>query len=134
MEQLVRVKEVFDNGTADVLLIRESACSGDCHKCSGCGAVQQAMLLTANNPVGAKPGDTVVISSESGPVLMGALVLYMVPLFLFIAGYIAGLALWERGALTGVLAFGIGIALAVIYDRKIVKKKNTVYTITGIRT
>jgi len=31
MEQLVRVKETFENGTANVLLVRESACSGDCH-------------------------------------------------------------------------------------------------------
>ena len=38
MEQLVRVKETFDDGTATVIHVRESACSGDCHKCSGCGA------------------------------------------------------------------------------------------------
>ena len=38
MEQLVRVKETFDDGTAMVIHVRESACSGDCHKCPGCGA------------------------------------------------------------------------------------------------
>ena len=32
MEQLVRVKEAFDDGTATVIHVRESACSGDCHK------------------------------------------------------------------------------------------------------
>ena len=41
MEQLVRVKEVYDDGTALVFRIRESACSGDCHKCSGCGAADR---------------------------------------------------------------------------------------------
>ena len=40
MEQLVRVKETYDDGTALVFRIRESACSGDCHKCSGCGAAR----------------------------------------------------------------------------------------------
>ena len=40
MEQLVRVKETFDDGTATVIHVRESACSGDCHKCSGCGAAK----------------------------------------------------------------------------------------------
>ena len=43
MEQLVRVREVYEDGTAQVLCIRESACSGDCHKCAGCGAVQETM-------------------------------------------------------------------------------------------
>ena len=52
MEQLVRVKETHGDGTATVLVIRESACSGDCHKCSGCGAAKEAILLTVENPVG----------------------------------------------------------------------------------
>ena len=51
MEQLVRVKEIYPDGTAQVLHIRESACSGDCHQCSGCGAVKQTMLLTAVNAI-----------------------------------------------------------------------------------
>ena len=51
MEQLVRVKETYDNGTALVIHVRESACSGDCHKCSGCGAAKESILLTAENPL-----------------------------------------------------------------------------------
>ena len=45
MEQLVRVKEIYDDGTALVFRIRESACSGDCHKCSGCGAAKFGATL-----------------------------------------------------------------------------------------
>ena len=131
MEQLVRVKEVFEDGPADVLLIRESACSGDCHKCSGCGAVQQKMLLTANNPIQAQPGQVVVIRSESGPVLAAAAVLYMLPLVLFFAGYLVSLAIWQTGAVAGIGGFVLGLVIAMVYDRKVMRKKKNIYTITG---
>ena len=129
MEQLVRVRKINDDGTAQVVHIRESACSGDCHKCSGCGAVKQAMLIDAFNPIGAQPGDMVEIRSETGPVLMGAVVLYMVPLLLFFAGYLLGDALWGMGALAGCAAFVLGFGLAAVYDRLVAKKQKTVYTI-----
>ncbi len=130
MEQLVRVQKCNDDGTAQVLHIRESACSGDCHKCSGCGAVQQKMLLTANNPIHAKPGQVVTVRTESGPVLAAAAMLYVLPLVLFFAGYLTFEHAWELGPLGGIVAFALGIVVAVVYDR-LVAKKQTTYTITG---
>lgn len=129
MEQLVRVRKINEDGTAQVVHIRESACSGDCHKCSGCGAVKQAMLIDAYNPIGAQPGDMVQIRSETGPVLMGAMVLYIVPLVLFIAGYLLGDAWWGMGPLIGALSFALGLGIAALYDRLVAKKQKTVYTI-----
>lgn len=131
MQQLVRVRQVHKDGTATVLCIRESACSGDCHKCSGCGAAKETILLDAKNSIGAKPGDLVTVESETGPVLKAAVVMYMVPMVLFFIGYAIGAALWQQGALVGCLAFAASIGLAVVYDRKVVKKQNTGYTITG---
>ena len=131
MEQLVRVREVYSNGTAQVVCIRESACSGDCHKCSGCGAAKETILLTADNPIGARAGDLVNVRSETGPVLKAAAVLYMMPLVLFFAGYAAGAALGLSGALFGVLAFALSIVLIVVYDRRMAKQDKTIYTITG---
>ena len=116
---------------AQVLVLRQSACSGDCHKCSGCGAVEQKLLLDARNAIGAKAGDTVRIAAESGPVLAAAAVLYIVPLLLFFLGYLLGEILWQRGGIAGCVAFAAGLLLAWIYDRRIVKKKKTIYTITG---
>lgn len=130
MEQQVKVRAVHADGTATVVRIRESACSGDCHKCAGCGAQQQTMVFQAINAIGAKPGDLVTVSSKSGPVLAGAAVLYMVPLVLFFAGYLAGAA-FGFGALAGCGGFLMGIAFAALYDRKVARKKQTVYTITG---
>ena len=131
MEQIVRVKQCFMDGTAQVVCIRESACSGDCHKCSGCGAAKEAILLTAVNALGAKPGDLVTIQSETAPVLKAAMVLYMMPLVLFFAGYAAGAALGISGGLAGCLAFAASIVLIVVYDRRMAKKDTAIYTITG---
>jgi len=131
MEQLVRVRETFDDGTALVVHVRESACSGDCHKCSGCGAAKETLLLKAENPIGARRGDLVKLESATGPVLKAAAVLYMLPMLLFFAGYFAGDSLWQRGALVGCLAFVAGIVIAVLYDRRMSKKDSTGYTITG---
>lgn len=130
MTQLVKIRKVDPDGMAQVILIRQSACSGDCHKCSGCGAAQETLLLDARNPIGAKPGDLVNIESESGPVLAAAAVMYILPLVLFLVGYAVGM-LWDLGALIGGLCFLLSIGIAVAYDRLVVKKRETVYTITG---
>ena len=130
MEQKAKVQKINADGTARVLVIRESACSGDCHKCSGCGAAKESLLFDAVNAIGAAPGDVVVIKSESGPVLAGAAVLYMVPLALFFLGYVLG-DLLGRGGLGGCLGFLAGIGIAALYDRLVASKKKTVYTITS---
>lgn len=131
MVQLVRVKQTHEDGTATVLCVRESACSGDCHKCSGCGAAKESILLRADNPIGACTGDLVKVESETGPVLKAAAVLYMLPLVLFFAGYALGAVLNISGGITGGLAFVLSIVLIVAYDRRMQKKEKTIYTITG---
>ena len=131
MEQLVRVKETFDDGTATVLLVRESACSGDCHKCSGCGAAKETMIFTAKNTIGASRGDLVKVESETGPVMKAAVVLYVIPLVLFFLGYYLGTLPGNFGALGGCLGFALGVAIVVVYDRLVVKKSNLGYTITA---
>ncbi len=131
MEQLVRVKEAHDNGTATVLLVRESACSGDCHKCSGCGAAKETVLFTADNPIGARRGDLVKVESDTGTVLKAAVVLYVLPLVLFFLGYYLGDLMGSLGSLIACLGFVLGVAIVVVYDRTVVKKKNIGYTITA---
>ena len=129
MEQIVRVREAHSDGTATVFLRRESACSGDCHKCSGCGAAKEVMIFRARNPIGARRGDLVVIESRTGAVMKAAAVFYVLPLVLFFAGFMLG-QFWDLGALFGGLGFLGAIALAVVYDRRIAKKEE-VHTITG---
>ena len=131
MEQVVRVKESYPDGTAQVVIVRESACSGDCHKCSGCGAAKETLLITAQNPIRAERGSLVTVRSESGPVLKAAAVLYVMPMVLFFLGYALGAAIGISGGLVGGLGFILGVALVIVYDRRFAKKVKTVYTITG---
>lgn len=131
MEQIVRVRNVHGDGTATVIHVRESACSGDCHKCSGCGAAKETMVFDAVNGIGAKAGDLVVVKSETAPVMKAVGVFYVLPMVLFFLGYWLGDAIWSLGALVGCLAFAAGIALAVGYDRIFAKQNKITYTITG---
>lgn len=124
MEQKVRIRELLPDGTALVVHVRESACSGDCHKCSGCGAARETITLRAANPIGAKVGDVVIIASESAPVLRAAAVTYLLPLALFFLGYLL-LGGWGGG-----LGFALGVAGVVVYDRRVAKRDRTEYTIT----
>jgi len=131
MEQMVRVKEAYPDGTALVIHVRESACSGDCHKCSGCGAAKESVLFTADNPIGARRGDLVKVESDTGTVLKAAVVLYVMPLVLFFLGYYIGTLMGDFGTLMSCLGFILGVVIIVIYDRKVIKKKNIGYTITA---
>lgn len=128
MEQIVRVSRLLPDGRAEVIRVRESACSGDCHKCTGCGAAKQTVCLTARNCIGARVGDLVVISSSSARVLKAAAVLYILPLVLFLAGYLVGENLWQRGVLTGLAGIALGVVCIKLYD-KLLSKKEMEYTI-----
>ena len=134
MQQIVRIRRLLDEDTAEVIRIRESACSGDCHKCSGCGAAQETLIFQAENPIHAKAGELVTVSSETKPVLKAAAVLYVIPLVLFFSLYLLGDAVLGQGAAFGCIGFALGIALAIVYDRRVLRKQKTVYTITGYPT
>lgn len=131
MEQLVRVRRTYPDGTAQVIHVRESACSGDCHKCSGCGAAKEAVLFTASNPIGAQVNDLVKVVSDTGTVLKAAVVLYVVPLVLFFLGYYVGTLMGIAPALIACLGFVLGIGVVVAYDRLVVRKAEIHYTITA---
>ena len=103
MQQLVKVITCEADGTAKVMLVRQSACSGDCHQCSGCGAAKETVFFTARNPIGARPGELVNVEAETGPVLKAAALLYLLPVVLFIAGYLVGMQ-WNLGGLEGAAA------------------------------
>lgn len=130
MEQTVTVRRLLPEGMAEVVRVRESACSGDCHKCAGCGAASQTMIFTASNPIGASVGDKVIVESDTATVLRGAVLLYVVPLVTFLVGYILGEHVWGKGILCSIAGFVLGMLPIKLYDRHLAKK-GTVYTIKG---
>ena len=50
---------------------------------------------------------------------------------LFFLGYYIGDVLWTLGALAGGVGFVLGVGIIVLYDRKVIRKKNIGYTITA---
>lgn len=125
MEQIVRVKSVGPDGTALVLCRRESACGGNCAQCGGCGDGQKTLEVTARNPIGAKPGDRVILETATGEVLGLVAVVYLVPILLLIGGYCA-FGLWA-----GLLGLALGFLGAVCLDRIRRGRKKIAFTITG---
>ena len=132
MEQIVRVHKLCENGKAQIIHVRQSACSGDCHECAGgCTAAKETMLIEANNPIGAQVGDFVRMESDTKSVMAAIAVMYVLPLVLFFAGYALGVWLGISGALIGCIGFVLGLLAAVAEDRRQQRNQKTIYTLVG---
>lgn len=131
MQQRVQVAKVFPDGYAEVFVQRESACSGDCHKCSGCGAAKQQVFVRARNAIGARPGEQVIVTSDDRQILPAMLVVYILPLILLLAGYFAGLGLGIMPGLMAAAGFGVGIIVMILYNRYVQQKRPVTFVITG---
>ena len=131
MQQQVQVSRVFPDGDCEVFVRRESACSGDCHKCSGCGAQAQQVYVRAENPIGAQPGDRVIVTSQARQVLPAIFVVYILPLLLMLLGYFAGAALAFPPGIPACAGFALGVAVIVAYDRFIARRRGVTYVVTA---
>lgn len=114
---------------AIITVLRESACSGDCHKCAGCGAVKQALRIRAKNPIGARNGDCVYVESSTATVLWAAVLVYLMPVVGFFGGYFLGLWM-EHVGLMATAGFFLGWLPALWYNAY-VKRRPPVYTLVG---
>ena len=121
--------EAVSDGIAVISVVRESACSGDCHKCAGCGAVTQTLQIRGINLIGAVKGDKVYVESSSGPVLWATALVYLVPILTFFLGYWLG-SLSHRITLWSVVGFALGWIPALCYNAY-VKKRPPTYTVVA---
>lgn len=118
MKQKVMVLSTSGN-MARVSYHRPTACHGDCSKCAGgCGsmAAKEEIIVSAENLIGARTGDSVYIEGETKKVAWAIVLVYVIPVVLFLAGYFLGQQ-WGHGNLIGVLGFFLGLALAVLESR-----------------
>ena len=86
MRQLAIVEELFQD-YALVNVKRATACGENCAMCKG-GCEATTKTVRAQNLVGAKPGDNVVIEIADSSVLFGALAVYIMPVFLMLAVFL----------------------------------------------
>lgn len=137
MTQIATVKRLLEDDRAEILVCRRSACGHDCASCGGCG-LENTVRVTApaENLLGAQPGDTVRVESESGRVLGMAFVLYLVPLVLLFFGYFVGVSLLylSEGAslVLGIVGLAVGVAINLLVDHRLRKAHAVQFRITEV--
>lgn len=105
--------------TAEVEIVRSSACGDSCASCGLCAG--QNAVVEAENTIGAKAGDTVVMDMADKKVLYAAFLVYIVPIIALIAGYFAGAALFNgeaAGVAAGFIAMALAFSVIILTDRR----------------
>ena len=116
------VTKLLPNGMAEVAVTRATACGGSCGSCEGC-MYQNEMTAEAKNLVNAIPGQRVVVESRSTVIFNAVLLVYIMPLVLFIAGYAVAYLLGASENICIVVSFAMLIVSAVILVQTQRRKK-----------
>ncbi|MBI5555772.1 MAG: SoxR reducing system RseC family protein [Elusimicrobia bacterium] len=130
LEEIGQVVKV-EGLEALVEMNRHSACA----HCGICAlGSQDKMEILANNSLGAKVNDQVKVSVSGPVILKSAFVVYIIPLFGLVLGYLLG---WYLGGEKLGVIVGIGGALLVLfslhyYDRKLKRENKLIVHITEI--
>ena len=131
MTQIATVNKVLRDGCAEIVVARQSACAHDCHECAGCGGTPAPVRAVVDNPIGALAGQKVVVESSNRQLMGIMLLVYMVPVALFLIAYVATMSLGSEGlsAAVSILAFFCGIVPAILYDRRLKRSGGMTFTI-----
>ena len=113
-----------DGGLALVEVQRANACGG-CAGKAGCGTAsfadyfgRRTARVSVRNPIGARPGEWVVVGYEERAFLRAAAVMYLLPIGALALGAAAGTA-WGGSEALGVLGAAAGLAGGLAFSRRI---------------
>lgn len=135
MTQIATVERLLGGGYAEVSVPRKSACGHDCEECAGCGVSGAAVHARAHNPIGARPGQKVVVESSTRKMLGIVVLVYAIPVALFLIGYLAAFFLGAGTAVQYTAAaagFLLGILAAIRYDRHLRAEGGLSFTIVRL--
>ena len=135
MTQIATVERILDADHAVISVPRKSACGHDCEECAGCGVSGAAVKAKAINPIGARPGQKVVVESSTQKMLGIVALVYAIPVALFLVGYLAAFFLGGTVAIqytVAVSGFVFGIVMAILYDRHLRAKGGLSFTIVRL--
>lgn len=109
----------------DVLIsvFKESSCS-HCNKCGDEDKISRELKIKIADEV--EIGDFIEFEIENKKVFIAAMVVYIVPVFIMIAGYFMGLKIFKKegmAVLSAFISLAISFSLVYIYDKLIVKNK-----------
>lgn len=135
------VTGIREDGWAQVVTDRKDSCDncGASHCCVSFGSSSE-MAIKALNSAGANVGDLVRLNLNSGTLLKGAAVLYVIPLAGLMSGVIAGaeldqwLAIGETASIVlfGLVGLILGFAMTAIISRRMSAKNKLTPIITRI--
>jgi sigma-E factor negative regulatory protein RseC len=127
MKERARVIKKED-GQSLVQIIRTSACSHCDEKCMLADDSHEVeeMEVLVNDPIGAEVGNMVELEMGAKPILVSALVVYLLPLVAIVAGYFAGsswlnvfIANSEIAGIVGsITSFFLSFLLLRAFDKK----------------
>lgn len=135
MTQIATVERILDADHAEISVPRKSACGHDCEECAGCGVSGASVYARASNPIGAQPGQKVVVESSTQKMLRIVVLVYLIPVVLFLAGYVimslltASVAAQYAVAVAGFVA---GIVFAIFYDRRLRARGGLTFNIVRV--
>lgn len=134
MTQIATVENLLAGGYATISVPRKSACGHDCEECAGCGVTGAAVRARAANPIGAQPGQKVVVQSDTQKMLRIVALVYLTPVVLFLAGYLGTMTLVSASTagVVGGIGFVAGILIAVAYDRRLRRQGGLRFTIVRL--
>lgn len=130
MTQIATVEKILDAGFVEISVPRKSACGHDCEECSGCGMTGAAIHARASDPVGVKPGDKVVVQSETKKLLGVVALVYLLPVVAFLLGYFLSEGLAEKVRyIIAIAAAAAAFLPSIFYDRYAKRHEVLTYTI-----
>ena len=100
-----------------------------------CGVSGVSVYVKALNTVGARPGQKVVVESDTKKMLKIVSFVYLIPVILFLAGYLIMLACNTSVAVQYTAAVAgavLGILLAIWYDRRVKARGGLSFTIVRV--
>ena len=86
MTQDAVVTRLLPNNMAEVAVARTTACGGNCPSCESC-IFQNEIKTLARNAVQARPGQRVVIATQSKAIFGAAALVYLMPIVLMLLSY-----------------------------------------------
>ena len=134
MTQIATVESLLSGDYALISVPRKSACGHDCEECAGCGVTGAAVRARAANPIGAQPGQKVVVQSDTQKMLGIVAMVYLIPVVLFLIGYLGTMLLASPSAagVAGGIGFVAGILIAIAYDRHLRRQGGLRFTIVRL--
>jgi len=126
LEEIGEVVEMLDESMIKIILKRHSSCE----RCGACGIESRPeMAFSVKNSIGAVKGDRVVLRMRTGNLFKAAFLVYTIPLFMLIIGFLIGRKIAaifgvnadtaeNSGILTGFLFLGITYLGIRWWDRK----------------